>query len=79
MGLCNYYRKFIKGFASLASPLTNLTKKGVKFEWTRKVQDAFENLKNKLTSAPCLHLYDGSLKTRVVCDASDLCVGSVFE
>lgn len=34
MGLTNYYRKFVKGFAHIASPLHDLTKKGASFLWT---------------------------------------------
>ena len=79
MGLCNYYRKFIRGFASFAKPLTDLTKKDIKFEWTPYVQAAFELLKAKLTSAPCLQMFDKNLKTRVICDANDVCCGSVLE
>ena len=79
MGLCNYYRKFIKGFANLAKPLTDLTKKGIKFEWTPQVQAAFELLKSKLTCAPCLKMFERKLKTRVVCDASDSCCGGMLE
>ena len=37
IGICNYYRKFIKGFSQLAAPLTNLTRKGA-FSWSDIVQ-----------------------------------------
>ena len=41
IGLCSYYRRFIQGFATLARPLPELTKKKVKFQWTSKEDDAF--------------------------------------
>ena len=52
LGATSYYRKYIPGFADIASPLTNLTKKNQKFVWTEKCQSAFERLKEALVSAP---------------------------
>ena len=45
LDLAGYYRRFVKGFSVIASPLTKLLRKGVKFEWTDKCQDSFEQLK----------------------------------
>jgi hypothetical protein len=42
MGLSGYYRRFIKGFSKIASPITSLQKKGVKFEWTSKCEESFQ-------------------------------------
>ena len=53
-GLISYYRRFISQFAHVASPLHNLTRKGVEFCWTSECQQAFEQLKWKLTEAPIL-------------------------
>ena len=54
LGLCNYYRRFVKGFAQIASPLNKLTSKHAKFEWTDHYQEAFEVLKRALISASLL-------------------------
>ena len=54
MGLANYYRRFVKGFAHIAGPLNALTKKGVKFEWSDACSVAFDKLKRALVSAPIL-------------------------
>ena len=54
LGLANYYRRFIEHFSQKAAPMIALTRKGVKFEWTRECQKAFNNLKNELVSAPIL-------------------------
>ena len=48
--LAGYYRRFVKDITKVASPLTNLLKKVVKFEWTSKCEEAFQELKNRLSS-----------------------------
>ena len=45
LGIPGYYRRFVKGFSIIASPLTKLLRKGVNFEWTDKCQNSFEQLK----------------------------------
>ena len=54
LGMCSYYRKFIKGMAKIAKPLTELTKKTTPFEWTTDCQNAFDTLKAALQTAPTL-------------------------
>ena len=44
----------MKGFSVIASPLTKLLRKGVKFEWSDKCQNSFEQLKEMLVEAPVL-------------------------
>lgn len=56
LGLANYYRRFIKDFACLAKPLHRLTEIGRQFTWTQESDQAFNTLKQKLTSAPVLAL-----------------------
>ncbi|GKD95262.1 putative reverse transcriptase domain-containing protein [Tanacetum coccineum] len=48
LGLVGYYRRFIEGFLKIAKPMTKLTQKSVKFEWTKKAKAAFKLLKKKL-------------------------------
>jgi len=45
LGLAGYYRRFLKDFSKIASPLTNLLKKANKFEWTKKCEKAFRELR----------------------------------
>ena len=52
LGLAGYYRRFVRGFSIIASPLTKLLRKGIKFEWTDKCQNSFEQLKGMLVEAP---------------------------
>jgi len=55
-GLAGYYRRFIEGFSTIASPLTKLTCKEIKFVWLEKCETSFRELKERLTSAPVLAL-----------------------
>ena len=78
LGLVGYYRKFIKGFAKVAKPLTLLTRQQVKFEWTPNHQTAFEHLKNAIVQVPILH-YPNPNKTYIVyTDTSDDTCGAHF-
>ncbi|XP_028065965.1 uncharacterized protein LOC114268932 [Camellia sinensis] len=54
LGLAGYYRQFVKNFSSIASPLTRLTCKGVRFVWSETCENAFRELKLRLTTAPIL-------------------------
>ena len=54
LGLVGYYRQFIEGFSKIALPLTRLTQKGVKFEWSNDCECSFHELKNRLVKAPIL-------------------------
>ena len=54
LGLAGYYRRFIEDFSWLATPMTKLTRKEVKFEWNDSCERAFQELKWRLTSAPIL-------------------------
>lgn len=78
LGLANYYRKFIQNFASIAQPLTQLLKKGVKFCWTPECDTAFNTLKKKLTESPVLIFPNYSKEFILSCDASGHCIGAVL-
>ncbi|WMV41402.1 hypothetical protein MTR67_034787, partial [Solanum verrucosum] len=56
LDLAGYYRRFVKGFSIIASLLTKLLKKEVKFTWDDESQENFETLKSLLTQAPILTL-----------------------
>ena len=78
MGLMNYFRKFIQGYSVLAKPLTDLLKADVPFNWTQSCQNAFELLKQKLTSAPVLILPDNEKHFELICDACKDGLGAVL-
>ncbi|GJS77466.1 putative reverse transcriptase domain-containing protein [Tanacetum coccineum] len=78
LGLIGYYRRFIKGFSKIAKPMTKLTQKNVKFDWSEKAEAAFQLLKQKLCSAPILALPEGSENFMVYYDASRKGLGIVL-
>jgi uncharacterized Fe-S cluster protein YjdI len=72
-GICNYYRKFFKGF----SQLCDLTRKGA-FEWIFETQSTFDKMKKVVSTCPILSLHDFSQPFILECDASSEGVGSVL-
>ena len=56
LGLAGYYRRFVQNFSIIASPLTKLLRKNVKFVWNEECQGSFDELKAFLTSASVLTL-----------------------
>jgi hypothetical protein len=60
LGLVGYYRRFIEGFSTIASPLTKLTRKEVRFVWSEGCEANFRVLKDRLTSALALALPSGT-------------------
>jgi hypothetical protein len=52
--LANYFRRFLQGYSKMVVPLTNLTRKDKRWEWTKECQEAFEKVKHALTNAPDL-------------------------
>jgi len=78
LGLVNYYRRFIEGFASIARPLHDLVKKDQKWNWMEKQKEAFKELKKRFTKEPVLAAPDLDKKIRMEVDASDYATGGVL-
>ncbi|XP_070042706.1 uncharacterized protein [Nicotiana tomentosiformis] len=78
LGLAGYYRRYVEGFSSLSAPLTKLTQKGAKFQWTDACEWSFHALKDKLTSALVLILLEGTDGYAIYCDASGIGLGCLL-
>ncbi len=77
--LASYYRKFIKKFAKMAAPLTNLLKKSTRtYEWDGACNEAFETLKGILVKVPLLKLPDFDKDFEIHSDAPDFAIGGVL-
>ena len=60
MGMMNYFRQYIDGFAAISEPIVALTKKGKEWDWTDDCQVAYQQLKSKLCEQPVLAMPDFS-------------------
>ncbi|GKD35106.1 putative mitochondrial protein [Tanacetum coccineum] len=78
LGLTGYYRRFIKGFATISQPLSNLLKNNV-FHWSTDAQISFENLKEAMIQTPVLALPDFEVEFMVETDASGIGLGAVLQ
>ena len=81
LGLASYYRRFVRGFSTIASPLTALTEKGKPFEWSEACDVAFEKLKEVLTCAPVLAYPTSDPGDTFILDtdACDVAMGAVLQ
>ncbi|KAA3461421.1 DNA/RNA polymerases superfamily protein [Gossypium australe] len=70
LGLAGYYRLFVKGFSMIATPMTRLLQKDVKFEWSEKCQQSFDKLKALLAEPPVLVHPESDKEFIVFSDAS---------
>jgi hypothetical protein len=78
IGMLNHYKAMIPRQSHLLTPLTELTKRNVKFEWTNKHQQAFDSLKNSLACQVVLTYPDFKVPFEIYTDASKYQIGSVI-
>ena len=78
LGMAQYYRTFIKGFADIARLLYDLTKKDNEFGWTEAQQKAFNIIKEKLTEEPILVHPNWDKPFKLYTDASDTRLGAIL-
>jgi hypothetical protein len=78
LGLAGFYRRFVKDFSTIASPLHALSKKNAPFVWRPSQNATFNELKTLLTHAPILALPNFDKTFEVHCDASGNGIGGVL-
>ncbi|CAN6700147.1 unnamed protein product [Malus baccata var. baccata] len=78
LGHAGFYRRFIKDFSKISRPLCNLLAKDACFDFNADCHDAFNKLKDLLTSAPIITAPDWTFLFEFMCDASDYDVGVVL-
>lgn len=80
LGLASYYRKYVPGFSTIAAPLSDLTQQSEpdRVIWSKTAQEAFETLKDALTSSPVLHGADYDRPFVLQTDASNVGIGAVL-
>ena len=78
LGMVNYYAKFVNNYSTITHPLHELLHNDAKWKWGKAQQNAFDELKDKLSSAPVLMHYDAELPLKLDTDASDYGVGAVI-
>ena len=78
LGLCSYYRRFVKSFSRIAHPLTQLTHKDVPFTWTDACETAFKQLKEILVGPDVMGYPKNDCTFILDTDACDFSIGAVL-
>ncbi|KAG8501049.1 hypothetical protein CXB51_003148 [Gossypium anomalum] len=78
LGHAGFYRRFIKDFSKVAKPLCKLLKKDKIFKFNEECLKAFNDLKNRLVTAPIIVTPDWDLPFELMCDASYIAIGAVM-
>ena len=78
LGRVGFYRRFIKDYSTIAKPLYKLLEKDAKFAWERDCQKRIEELRSHLTTTPIVRAPNWQLPFVVMCDSSDLAIGTVL-
>lgn len=78
LGMCNYQAKFLPSYADVSKPLYELLKNDVSWNWSEIQRKAVNKLKNLLTEAPTLKIFDPKLPIEVECDSSQYGLGAVL-
>jgi RNase H-like domain found in reverse transcriptase len=78
LGFANFYRRFIKGYSKITAPLTNLTRKEVKFKWSPDGEEAFSSLKQTFCTAPIPRHFNPTKRAIIAVNVSDFAYGGIL-
>lgn len=78
LGISSWYRRFVKDYATLVAPLTNLLRKNKRFEWSEECERAWVSVKECLVTAPVLAMPDYEREFVIQADASNFGIGAVL-
>jgi hypothetical protein len=78
MGIAGYYRRFVEGLSKIAKSITTLQQKGVRHEWKKECDIAFNEIKRLLNNVPILRVSDMEKDFMVFKDASKQGLGAVL-
>lgn len=78
LGMSGWFRRFVRDYSTLATPITNTLKKSKKFEFDSEAIKSFNTIKDRLTSDPVLITPDYDKPFYVLCDASSTGIGGVL-
>ena len=78
LGMANYNCKYIPDYATISTPLRELTKKNAHFQWQAEHQQAFQKLKNAITSVPVMAYFDTKKDTVITVDASPVVISAIL-
>lgn len=78
LGMCNYYRKFVRNYSLIAKPLFDMLRGEATFNWSSSAQHAFDTLKQCMSTEPVLVLPDPLKQWFIFTDASGYGIGGVL-
>jgi len=77
LGFANFYRRFVRDYSKITTPLSSLTRKENGWEWSDKQQEAFETLKKAMITEPILQHFDPERPVTIETDASNYTIGAI--
>jgi len=77
LGFANFYRRFIRDYSKITTPLSSLTRKEKEWEWGDKQQGVFDTLKTAMITQPILQHFNPERAVTIETDASDYAIGAI--
>ena len=77
LGFAKFYRRFIRDYSKIMTPLSSLTRKEKGWEWSDKQQEGFETLKKSMITESILQHFDLERPVTIETDASDYAIGAI--